>query len=115
MYPAMFDLNHSLVVAAHNNQGLRASFSNYSEEYVHIAAPGVDIRSSVPGSFYDSFSGTSMATPHVAGAVALLWGMEPALSARQVKDHLIFTGEVTRGLEGVSRESKRLNILKMLQ
>jgi subtilisin family serine protease len=45
----------------------------------NIAAPGVDVRSSVPGDDYDFFSGTSMASPHLAGTIALMWSAAPAL------------------------------------
>lgn len=45
----------------------------------NIAAPGVDVRSAVPGDGYDVFSGTSMATPHLSGTVALMWSAAPAL------------------------------------
>gem|GEM_PF-2721931 len=115
MYPAMYQLENSIVVAAHDNKGQRASFSNYSEEYVDIAAPGVDIRSSIPGNYYDSFSGTSMATPNVTGAVALLWSAEPSLTPAQLKSRILSAGEETPTLKGVSAGAKRLNILNLFK
>jgi subtilisin family serine protease len=115
IYPALYKLQNSIVVAAHDNRGRRASFSNFSETYVDIAAPGVDIRSSVPGNFYETYSGTSMAAPHVAGAAALLWGAYPSLSSHELKARLIEAGEATSSLRGVSRASKRLNILNLFQ
>lgn len=80
VYPATYDVANIISVAAIDNRGNVASFSNVGKKTVHIAAPGVNILSSVRGGSYDSWSGTSMATPHVSGVAALVWAHEPSAS-----------------------------------
>ena len=68
---------------------LPARFSNYGQKNVDIFAPGVDIYSSVPGNKYEFMSGTSMATPVVAGVAALILEYYPDLNAIQLKDIIL--------------------------
>ena len=68
-----------------NTPDLAASFSNYGKETVDVFAPGVAIYSTTPGNTYASLSGTSMATPVVAGIAAVLKSYFPQLSALQLK------------------------------
>lgn len=82
LYPAAYD--PVLAVAATDANDQVASFSNYGPQ-VDVAAPGVSIYSTWPWvTGYFTKSGTSMAAPHVAGLAALIWSLQPALSASSV-------------------------------
>jgi subtilisin len=97
--PAGFDLG--IVVSAYNarngNDHGFADFSNYGDA-VDIAAPGVGITSTWPGGDYTALSGTSMATPHVAGAVAAWFAENGSGSVASIRSAVISTGE--NGMRG---------------
>ena len=101
--PSAYD--HGIVVSAYDavteNGELRdngfPAFTNYGDE-VDIAAPGVNIYSTMPDEDYQSENGTSQAVPHVTGAVALLLAEDPTLSATEVRDYIVLSGE--QGYEG---------------
>lgn len=99
-YPANYKLPNVISVAAMKSDNTLASFSNYGKNSVHIAAPGNDIISTIPGKDYSVMSGTSMATPHVAGALGLLLAKEGRLPFEQVKERLMFTGRPLSSLKG---------------
>ena len=107
-YPATYDVPNMISVAAIDNQGAKASFSSYGKRTVHVGAPGVNVYSSTGGS-YASFSGTSMATPHVAGVAALVWSHEPALTALEVKQRLLSTARPIAGLKGKTKTGGLVN------
>jgi subtilisin family serine protease len=97
-YPASYDVPNVISVAAVNNIGTLAYFSCYGKRTVHVSAPGVNVYSSTP-SGYASWSGTSMATPHVSGVVALLLSHEPNLTPVEVRERLIKTSSPLGGLK----------------
>jgi thermitase len=98
-YPANYNVPNVISVAAIDNQGRIARFSNYGRRTVHVGAPGVNVFSSVTGNGYDSWSGTSMATPHVTGVAALLASNQPELTHVQLKERIIKTSRAVPGLK----------------
>jgi subtilisin family serine protease/subtilisin-like proprotein convertase family protein len=89
MYPAAYDSPYIVSVAATDRNDAYAYFSNWGATSVDLAAPGVDVLSTMPGNSYGTLSGTSMATPHVSGTAALVWSEFPALTPLQVKERLL--------------------------
>lgn len=114
-YPAGYNAPNVIAVAAtDSNEGL-ASFSNYGGGSVHLAAPGVSILSTVSGGGYAYYSGTSMATPHVAGAALLTLGACPALSVAQLKATLLGAVDNVSSLQGKTITGGRLNVNRAIQ
>lgn len=114
-YPASYiqQYDNIVTVAATDSNDALASFSNYGGTAVTLAAPGVGILSTTPNNTYSSFSGTSMAAPHVAGAIALYWGANPTLTYQQVIAKLKSSVDVVSGLSGKVSTGGRLNVAKM--
>ncbi len=97
-YPSNYDVPNVLAVAAIDNRGQMASFSSYGRTTVDVAAPGVKIYSST-NTGYDSWSGTSMATPHVSGIAALVLANEQ-ISVTDLKQRIISTARPYSNLKG---------------
>lgn len=99
-YPASFQIDNVISVAAIANRGDLAFFSNFGKTSVHIAAPGHNIVSTVPGGKNESFSGTSMAAPHVSGVAALLLSDKPELTYKDMKERMLKYARPLRALSG---------------
>jgi len=89
-YPASYDSVMS--VAAVDSGRNRASFSQFNAQ-VEISGPGVAVKSTVPNNGYASYSGTSMATPHVSAVASLVWSYAPNCSATELREALITSAQ----------------------
>ena len=99
-----------IAVAAISSTGAIASFSNFGATTVDIGAPGVGIISTTAVNGYSSYSGTSMATPHVSGAAALYAASHPFNSALQIKTAILASAVPTASLAGKTVTGGRLNV-----
>lgn len=100
-YPCAYPNTDVVCVAAMNNSGNLSYYSNYGATSVDLGAPGDNILSTLPSQGYGLMSGTSMATPHVTGAVALLKGCKASLTSATIRDILFSTARPS-GLAGMT-------------
>ena len=114
-YPASYEVDNVISVAAIDSNGTLASFSNYGASTVDIAAPGVNIASTWFDGTYKYLSGTSMATPHVTGAVALLKAYSAGLTWDQIKSKILFFATPNAALINKVATSGELNVLGAIQ
>ncbi|MGH8029875.1 MAG: S8 family peptidase [Arenimonas sp.] len=115
-YPSSYAGASIISVASLASNGTRSSFSQWGANSVDIGAPGSGIMSTVPVSSkgkvvagYASYSGTSMATPHVTGAVALWASRNPGATASQTINAIYTAGTATPSMSGITTTGKRLN------
>ncbi len=126
VYPASYDLANIVAVAATDSQDKLGSFSNFGAKRVHLAAPGVNILSTMPmvataemtaakiPTEAGAIDGTSMATPYVTGAVALFWAKNPSMRAADVKRRLLASVDKLASLDRKVQTGGRLNLAKLM-
>jgi subtilisin family serine protease len=113
-FPCNHPLANVICVGASDQDDTLAGFSNYGVLSVDLAAPGVDIASTYPGGGWVYMDGTSMATPHVSGAAALVWSRDPGAPAAGVRQTLFASVDPKPSLVGKTLTGGRLNAARAL-
>ncbi|MBF0363423.1 MAG: S8 family serine peptidase [Oligoflexia bacterium] len=124
-YPASYDMENIISVAALDVNNNLGSFSNWGKTSVDIGAPGVRVYSTIPGNGYTDvvlsflgttvyWDGTSMATPHVAGAAALYWSKYPNKSWREVKNAILDSAQKISSLNNKCVSGGKLNVKALI-
>ena len=113
-YPSNYKLPNVISVAALDRNDQLASFSNFGAKTVHIAAPGKDILSTWLNDGYREASGTSMATPYVAGVAALILASEPKLTVEKLRERILKAVDNNDSLNGKVESGGRINASKAL-
>jgi subtilisin family serine protease len=114
-YPSSYSLPNVLSVAASDPNDQLASFSCYGASTVNLAAPGVGIYSTLPGNTYGTLSGTSMATPEVAGVAALAWAAAPNDTVAQIRSAILQGVDQVSALAGKVSSGGRLDAYNTLR
>jgi serine protease len=110
-YPSSYNIDGIISAAATTSSDDIAYFSNFGSSTVDIGAPGYGIWSTVKDGLYASFSGTSMACPHVSGVAALALAANPALTVAELKKVIVCSGDPIAAMDGVTTSGLRLNAL----
>jgi subtilisin family serine protease len=113
-FPASYNLPNIICVANTNSNDVLASSSSFGS-WVHLAAPGTNILSTLPNNRYGYFTGTSMAAPHVAGTVALVRSLNPTLSPTNIRNRILTTVDPIPSLLSKVSTGGRLNLYNALQ
>ena len=114
LYPVCYDNENIIGVLATSKDDSKCGFSNYGPNSVDVGAPGEDILSTKLGDAYQLHSGTSMATPFVAGAAALALGICPGLTYDRLKDLIIDGADYVSNLNNKCVSDGRLNAYNVL-
>ncbi len=114
-YPSSYQVPNVVAVGAISEDQNLADFSNFGATSVDLVAPGVGIVSTVPGGGYARMSGTSMASPHVAGALALLTSHEPNIGVEAAVARLLETGVALPSVQGLVASGRALNIGRLVR
>jgi len=113
-FPANYDAPNVVSVAATDNRDAKSSFSNFGATTVDLGAPGTNILSTVRNGGFSVFSGTSMATPHVSGAAALVLS-RCNLTTAELKSNLLNNVDPVSSLSGRTVTGGRLNVDKAIR
>ncbi len=108
-YPASYNLPNIISVAATDQNDNLTWFSNYGPTTVDVGAPGVNIYSTSPDTGYGYMHGTSVATPHVTGLAALIWGYNSSLTHMEIKDIILNGVDIKPTLNGKTVTGGRIN------
>jgi len=111
-FPSNYDLPNVISVAATDKNDVLASFSNFGVKTVHIAAPGREIVSTWLNDDYREASGTSMATPYVSGAAALILALDSRMPVEKLRERLLKSVDKLDSLNGKVESGGRLNAAK---
>ena len=113
-YPSNYDSDVVMSIASTDRNDNMSSFSQWGLTSVDMGAPGSAILSTTPGNTYSTYSGTSMATPQMTGAAALVWSINPDLTPLEMKQLLMDSGDANAALTGKTVAGTRLNVANAL-